>query len=515
MPPEQTPGRNWNSSLSITLIVLALAFVIRKYQQTIAKKDYPPGPKPRIFVGNAFDLPIDKGWETYARWSKEYNSDIVHATALGEHIIVLNSRQSAIELLEKRGSIYSSRPVIPMFELIGWHEFISALPYGPLWRRHKRVFQQSFRREASIQYQPIQTRKIHDALNTLLRDPDGFAEHLKTLSGAIILSVIYDYDVSHKDDHFVDLMERALAIGVTAALPGSHLVNTFPFLRHLPTWFPGAGFHRIAAHSRELVKEIRREPYEMVRKDMAEGNLSSVLASLLATNDAQGGSKDEEEVISSALTVAYAAGSDTTMSTLLWFILAMALNPDAQRKAQAEIDRLTDGKRLPTFDDRASLPYIEALYRELLRWQPAVPLGVPHKTIEDDYYNGYFIPKGSIVISNIWAMNRDEAEYPEPERFIPERFLDNTGNLTDDDRVLAYGFGKRICSGRYFASASVWLFIACFLATFDTAKPKDEEGNEVEIVIETSGGLSSHPLPFKCSIIPHSEEAKRLIEQRY
>ena len=71
----------------------------------------------------------------------------------------------------------------------------------------------------------------------------------------------------------------------------------------------------------------------------------------------------------------------------------MVSNPEIQRKARAEILHLT-GTRLPTFEDRDSLPYIQALYQEVLRWKPVFPLGLPHQTTEDDYYNGYFIPKG-------------------------------------------------------------------------------------------------------------------------
>ena len=82
--------------------------------------------------------------------------------------------------------------------------------------------------------------------------------------------------------------------------------------------------------------------------------------------------------------------------------MAMALFPEAQRKAQEEIDRVVGTDRLPTFEDRENLPYVDALVKEALRWHPVVPMGVPHVTTEDDIYEGYFIPKGSILLPNIW-----------------------------------------------------------------------------------------------------------------
>lgn len=72
----------------------------------------------------------------------------------------------------------------------------------------------------------------------------------------------------------------------------------------------------------------------------------------------------------------------------------MAVHPEVQKKAQAEIDQVIGPERLPEFDDRPSLPYIEAIYREVLRFAPPGPLGMPHRLMEDDYYKGYFIPRG-------------------------------------------------------------------------------------------------------------------------
>ena len=82
----------------------------------------------------------------------------------------------------------------------------------------------------------------------------------------------------------------------------------------------------------------------------------------------------------------------------------MTAYPEAQKKAQAELDAVIGPDRLPTFEDRDSLPYVNALLKETIRWHPVLPLGIPHKTIKEDVYNGYYIPAGTMIIPNGWCV---------------------------------------------------------------------------------------------------------------
>ncbi|PSR93709.1 hypothetical protein PHLCEN_2v4604 [Hermanssonia centrifuga] len=123
----------------------------------------------------------------------------------------------------------------------------------------------------------------------------------------------------------------------------------------------------------------------------------------------------------------------------------MAMYPDAQKKAQAELDRVLGSGRLPTFEDRDSLPYVEAIILESIRWMPAVPLGVSHRIFVEDEYKGYRIPKGTTIIPNAWAMLHNPDDFPSPEEFNPDRFIKN-GSLdvkVQDPSTIAFGFGRR------------------------------------------------------------------------
>jgi len=201
-----------------------------------------------------------------------------------------------------------------------------------------------------------------------------------------------------------------------------------------------------------------------------------------------------------------------TQVAQLVFIMAMALHPRQQRMAQDEIERVVGSDRLPTPSDRASLPFVEALFREVLRWRPVTPLGVMHSTLEDDIYKGYYIPKDAIVVPNVWAITRNEAMYPDPEAFKPERFLKPDGTLVDDAVDYIYGFGRRVCPGKYMVDAVGWLVMVSVLATFNISKAKDEYGKEIDIDANAyTSAITSRPLPFKCSIVPRSQTTVSLV----
>ncbi|KAF7374578.1 O-methylsterigmatocystin oxidoreductase [Mycena sanguinolenta] len=499
-----------HSTLALLALVVVVAWLSHEYFSAWQRRHrpFPPGPSGYPFIGNFWDIPTKLPWLTYIKWGHQYGSDIVHASALGQHFVVVNSVKAAAELFEKRAHLYSGRPALTMVELMGWDFNFGLLPSGDKWREYRRMFHQQFRQDVSRSYRPIQMKKVHLLLQVLLSSPEDFREHLKTLAAAIIMATLYGYEVQPTNDHFVSLSEEAMKRLSDSFFPGAVAVNTFPILRYLPSWMPGGDFQRFAAECRQLIKEMREAPFEFVKQNMRDGmDSASVVARLLESD------RYDEVAIKDVAGSGYPAGADTTVSSLASFFLAMALYPDIQKKAQTEIDIVIGTDRLPEFEDRPSLPFVEALYREVMRWKPVAPLGVAHASTADDVYNGYFIPKGTTVISNIWAMTRDESIYPEPERFNPDRFFTMDGKLKDEDTVLAFGFGRRICPGRHNADATLWATIVSVLSTFTIAKAKDDTGKEIEIDPDFySDALISHPQPFACSIIPRSKTAKILVQ---
>ena len=205
-------------------------------------------------------------------------------------------------------------------------------------------------------------------------------------------------------------------------------------------------------------------------------------------------------------------GADTTVSTMQSFFLAMAMYPAVQTKAHAEIDALLgpNPTRLPTFADRAQLPYISQIVEEAQRWHPVAPMGLPHTTDKEDSIAGYRIPKGSMLRPTIWWYTRDEAVYHDPETFKPERFEEpyNEPYATS----VTFGFGRRRCPGHLFADASLFLIMAQSLAVFNIKPGIDDEGNEVKLTHGFQEGVIGRVTPFEVRLLPRSELHEKLIE---
>jgi cytochrome P450 len=484
-------------------------------KQVVAKKNpapFPPGPKGLPLVGNLADMPSVKPWKTFAEWGQKYGN-ISHVEILGQHIMVLNNVRTAMELLDKKSSSYSDRPVLPMGgELVGWKNTLVLLPYGDRFREYRKNFSRVIgSRSAMHTYHPTEETETHRFLQRILAKPAELSQHVRHTAGAIILRISHGYEVKENRDPFVDLADEAVDQFSASTATGAFMVDVIPALRHVPDWVPGAGFKLKAKEWRATLEDMVQRPYQFVKDQMAAGIApESFISNLLEGRTV---SEEEDHIIKWSAASLYSGGADTTVSAIYSLFLALTLFPEVLKKAQAEIDAVIGSDRLPTFADRDSLPYVEALVKEVLRWHSVTPLAVPHRATEDDVHDGYFIPKGTILIPNIWSMLHDPRTYTNPNEFNPERFLAREGKEPElDPRAICFGFGRRICPGMHLADASLYISVAMSVAVFDISKVV-ENGVEITPEVDPTSGTISHPKPFKCSIKPRSAKALELIQQ--
>ncbi|OCH96215.1 cytochrome P450 [Obba rivulosa] len=442
---------------------------------------------------------------------------MVSLSVLGNTIIVVNSMRIVMDLLERRSSTYSDRPRMVMLnELVGFGWGLAFRPYDNAWRDGRKMFHQEFHPTAVKRFRPVELEYVHQFLQSLLSTPHDVLEHLRHLAGGMIMKIAYGIGVKPLGDPFVKIAEEAVQSVAATTNAGSYLVDILPILQYLPDWFPGAEFKKDAARWRVWVHDLLHKPFDAVAERVSRGDsLECVATSLIETFSKNAEDKAyTEKIIRETLGSMYIGGADTTVSALGSFFLAMVLHPEIQVSAQKELDRVVGTDRLPDFSDYDSLPYVTAIVRESLRWNPVVPLDVPHRSTSDDVYAGYFIPKGTLVVANSWAILHDEELYgPDPSTYNPDRFMKD-GRLNPDVRdpaTAAFGFGRRICPGRFMAQESMWITIANVLATFTIKKAIGLDDKPITPPVDYYRGFLCYPKPFPCSIEVRSKEHQSLI----
>ncbi|KAF9067157.1 cytochrome P450 [Rhodocollybia butyracea] len=384
---------------------------------------FPLGPKPYPLIGNVFDLPQSRPWSVFKKWADTYGQNIVHVSAFGKHIVVLNDAQHAADLLDNKSRQFGETQ----------------------WSENRRMINQFMGTRSKIEaFHDILQHEADDYLKNIAKDSQNYVKYIRRYAGGIVLMMAYGYKTSgNGDDKMVELVDEAMDQFSETVAPNAFLVDAFPILQYVPSWFPGAAWKKKAHHYRKTLQDMLHVPYNWTKSQMAAGTARpSYLYTQLDSNKIL--NPDEEHLIRWVAASIIAGGADTTVAVIEAFFMGMVFQPSAQSKAQKEIDTVVGHDRLPTLEDRDQLPYVEALIQETMRVYTAGPIGLPHVVSENDICQGYFIPKGSMVLTNNAMFYNDPKVYPEPDKFSPERFLPSNGNFKQKDpREYLFGFGRR------------------------------------------------------------------------
>ena len=504
-----------NQGLSASLAVLALAVLLYKFLLSTSSRlktshNLPPGPKPKPIVGNITDLPPN-GTKDWLHWKKQSDlyGPISSLTVLGQPIIIISDYNIASELLDKNSGFTSSRPTMTFGgEMCGWENMLAMIPYSAQFRAYRKTIHSTVGTSSAVdEFRPLFELEVRRFLVRLLDNPDNLVQLIRTQAGSIILEMSYGYHIERTArDPLVDLADNALAQFSAACVPGAFLVDTFPFLKYIPDWIPGTSFKRTARHWKATVTATVDKPYAFVQRQMQAGTAQPSYLSKLLQSPL---SPSADHIARWSAASLYTGGADTTVSSLSCFFLAILLYPSVQDDAFTEISSVIGTHRLPTLSDRQSLPYIDALVKEVLRWHPVAPMGLPHRTTKAHVYKDYLIPVGSYLMAGIWAMFHDPTVYRDPDTFSPSRFLGD--NPEPDPHDIAFGFGRRGCPGKILADKTLWLSIACTLAVFEIRKPVDEKGEEVKPIVDFLPGVISHPGKYRCDVVPRSDGHRKLV----
>lgn len=511
----QSLSKLFAAVLPIAILAVFYVWLRRVQDHRRRSKGYPlpPGPPGEPILGHLRIVPSHSPEYTYIEWSKKYKSDILSVNILGQNVIILNSVQVAQDLLGRRGANYCDRPRFVLFEVMGWGKTLTFLRWGADFRMHRQILQNNFTQSNIARYRPIQLRETAVMLNGLLDSEQEWDNIIRRFATAVVLAIGFGIEVKSNDDKFIKIAEDAsYALGHGGA-PAGTPVDFFPLLRYMPSWFHDRSL-KFANDHRFAIENLHNKPYDAVMEK--ENRTESLMQIMLDQQENQQhkteGFKLSSDDIKGAAGAVFAAGQDTTWATLIVFTLNMLLHPEVQRKAQQALDAVVGRHRLPTFDDRPRLPYLDRIVQETLRWCPVSPIGVPHRSIEDDYYKEYFIPAGSFVYANARAMTHDENIYRDPDDFNPDRYAPEAeGGFGEPFPVGQFGFGRRVCVGQHLAEASVWIVVASILSTMNVEYKLDEDGNKIVPGVSLTDGLTSHPKDVTCRFVPRDSQSIEVI----
>ncbi|KAJ3722204.1 cytochrome P450 [Lentinula raphanica] len=474
----------------LPLLFGAIFLLLSRALGTRRRGSLPPGPPGYPIIGNLFDIPTDDKWKVYYKMSRDLDA-----------------------LFVKRSGIYSDRPrMVVLQELVqaGWN--LAIMPYGDRFKAARKVWH----KHIDVPFcRPHAVMAVNRLLKELLPCKKEHDKLIRLATGRFILSSGYGIQAENAEDPFVSLSERWIKTISHATQRGGFLVDSFPILKIVPSWFPGAGFQRKAQDMKELTEQVRTVAFKYAQAQVNEGTAIQSYASRYLESTKEK-TLEETDAVCSIIGNMYLAGADTTELTLRSFILAMALHPAIQKKGQEAVDRALGGSRMPTLSDFGTIPYVDAIINETLRWKPAVTVTIPHGALQDDVYENYLIPKDSIVIANIAAILSDEKAYgSRTDEFRPERFLLPDGSLNKNmNSNPAFGYGRRQCTGMAMSRELTWMTVASVLCSIDVGRAISPQGQLLDpatIEYLPSGSLN-YPPPFDCTFTPRSDAARHWIE---
>jgi cytochrome P450 len=355
--------------------------------------------------------------------------------------------------------------------------------YGDRWRVHRKLTHAGVGLQQVRKYRGFQNDESKIVAFELLRSPGDYVAHFERYAASVVSIIGFNRRIASTQDPIITEVIAVMQKAAELNVPGKEfpmLFETFPWLSHLPrTWFPslfgGMGRRR---RGQDFFYTLAEEAHN---KDPGqECYVNQIFAEAPKYN------LRKQEIASLAGNL-FGAGSDTSSSTLITFVLACCAFPEVLPKAWEELDRVVGQHRSPSWEDEPELVYTKAFVKEVFRWRSvAIIGGQPHAPVSDDEWNGYLIPKGTWTQGNVWAIHHNEREFPDPDRFCPERYLKESPEaraFPNEKGYMTFGWGRRVCAGQGLAEQGTFITVARLLWAFRIEKAVDERGEEVPVDI--------------------------------
>jgi len=486
--------------------LLILNHLIELYQF----RNMPPGPHLTSlpFIGNLLSFDAGESLrEATASVRKKYGT--VYSMKVGSFkLVVAEDADSVKEALVKRSADYAGRPPFHSYLIssLGGKN-IAFGNYGPGWRFHRKLFVAAVRKYISDQQ--LVEERISEQARRLMQyfeaqqgndfDP---SQILMESVANVICRVTFGkhFDSSHPD--FQELLQLTNQSFTDTEMNAQEFVlDFFPIAKYFPFQC-----YQLEKNMADRCFEILRQQLKIQREEFdPTADIESLTGSLLKERVGAENEVDEEDnttllsddYIINTINDMFAAGYETTSTTLRWTIAYLVHHPQWQTEIQNQLDEVVGRDRMPGLDDRPHLPLVQATIMEALRLGNVAEAALPHYTLKDTSLAGYRVPKDTVVLVNLMNVHLDPNCWENPNSFNPRRHIDADGQLiTNSGNFLPFSAGRRICAGEALAKVELFLFLSWMLHKFTFLPSK--EGNLPDL--KGVDGFTRSPAPYRIRV---------------
>ncbi|KAK3787005.1 hypothetical protein RRG08_052636 [Elysia crispata] len=461
----------WTSqTLTYVALTLGLIALIKYLLTSRPPANIPPFPaRAYPFMGH---LPYFRNGlrKQLEEWTKS-TGEIFSLYFGGQLVVILSSYDAVYQAFVKHGDTLSDRPKSLAVDVDGDDPDKGlALSSGRVWKEQRTVTIQILR-SFGFGKNILASKVIEEvsayltALSELSGQPSDVSGLTQTAVANVICSIIVGKRFEYDDASFVTFVKKLNRL--FQLCESSSLFTVFPWLRYLPGDLFNAkertGIYRYIMNlfCYHYIDKAKQEC-----DDFAESFITSYLREMKKLEKAAQDTTLDDENLARNLLALFLAGTNTTSTTLQWFMLHMLHYPDVQAQVFAEISDVIGFERPPNMNDKQKLNYTNAAILESHR-MGSTPLSLPHECSEDTVVKGYTIPAGATVISNLDAMLFYDDVWKDPKAFKPERFLDAKGNFSQPDQFIPFGIGRRACPGESLARMEQFLVATSVIQRFE------------------------------------------------
>ncbi|KAL1538941.1 geraniol 8-hydroxylase-like [Salvia divinorum] len=479
--------------MDLLTIVFGLLFAIILFHgiQTarLRGKNLPPGPGPLPVIGN-LHLLGPHPHKSLARLANMHGPLML--LRLGsKNTVVVSSADVAKQVLQKHDLAFSSRTVPDALHAHDHFKYsVVWMPVSSRWRSLRKAMTSNIFSASRLDAnQHLRTRKVEDLI-AYCQTADvvdvGRAAFRTTLNA--LTNTIFSIDLADPiSDSAGEFKEIVSGIMEEAGKPNP--VDFFPFL----AIFDPLGIRRrLSVYFGKVIDIFSSLIDERLEKRKEETN--DVMDTLLGMPQ----EIDRTHVKHLCLDL-FAAGTDTTSSTVEWAMAEALKNPETMKRAKTELEEVIGKGKMVREGHMSRLPYLQCLVKETLRLHPPVPFLIPRKVEEDVEVLGHTVPKGSQVFVNMWAIGRDPNVWEKPSDFNPRRFLNSEVDVRGKDfELIPFGAGRRICPGLTLAMRMVPVMLGSLLNSFDwkVEGGKLEMDHKFGITLAKAQPLRAVPTPL-------------------